>query len=232
MLPGVELHHFNSAWLLVAGCLATPASCLHPPLCLPTALSLSFSLFPLPLSPFHAIQHSTGETSNLWNQRSPYPSSLERTCFFFFSSFFNIYIHYVQKGSMFRIPSTRSFFSVPFCSPKDGSSRQFFHRSAGNGIRSERKSKKVIRRRKKRDLWGEQRGISRAKRSFPRLDAVREKTFFRLATLFRLPSITVYNQYFHIISFPILIRCRSVNNKVFIGNIYKIYIYTYIWSLK
>lgn len=194
----------------------------------------SLSLF-LSLSPpsFSVSRDPTQHGGNVESLKSTLSLSvIPRTCLLFFSSFFNIYIHYVQKGSMFRIPSTRSFFSVPFCSPKDGSSRQFFHRSAGNGIRSERKSKKVIRRRKKRDLWGEQRGISRAKRSFPRLDAVREKTFFRLATLFRLPSITVYNQYFHTISFPILIRCRSVNNKVFIDNIYKIYIYTYIWSLK
>lgn len=139
-------------------------------------------------------------------------SVIPRTRLVFFS-FFNIYIYYVQKGSMFRIPSTRSFFSVPFCSPKDGSARQFFHRSAGNGIRSERKSKKVIRRRKKRDLWGEQRGISRAKRSFPRLDVVREKTFFRLATLFRTinGSRFVYLRLrcttnIFIQSFPILIR--------------------------
>lgn len=195
----------------------------------------SLSLF-LSLSPpsFSVSRDPTQHGGNVESLKSTLSLSvIPRTyLLFFFSSFFNIYIHYVQKGSMFRIPSTRSFFSVPFCSPKDGSSRQFFHRSAGNGIRSERKSKKVIRRRKKRDLWGEQRGISRAKRSFSRLDAVREKTFFRLATLFRLPSITVYNQYFHTISFPILIRCRSVNNKVFIDNIYKIYIYTYIWSLK
>lgn len=45
-------------------------------------------------------------------------------------------------------------------------------------------------------------GISRAKRSFPRFDALREKTFFHLATLFHLiNSITVYNRYFHTI-FP------------------------------
>lgn len=212
MLPGVELHHFNSAWLLVAGCLATPASCLHPPLCLPTVLSLSFFLSLPPFS-FSVSRDPRPHGGNVESLKSTFSLSvIPRTRLVFFS-FFNIYIYYVQKGSMFRIPSTRSFFSVPFCSPKDGSARQFFHRSAGNGIRSERKSKKVIRRRKKRDLWGEQRGISRAKRSFPRLDVVREKTFFRLATLFRTinGSRFVYLRLrcttnIFIQSFPMLIR--------------------------
>lgn len=173
----------------------------------------SFSFF-LSLPPsFSVSRDPRPHGGNVESLKSTFSLSvIPRTRLVFFS-FFNIYIYYVQKGSMFRIPSTRSFFSVPFCSPKDGSARQFFHRSAGNGIRSERKSKKVIRRRKKRDLWGEQRGISRAKRSFPRLDIVREKTFFRLATLFR----TINGSHFvylrlrcttniFIQSFPILIR--------------------------
>lgn len=111
----------------------------------------SFSLsLPLSLSVSRDPRPHGGNVEFL-NQGSP----LRTRLFFFFFFFFQyLYTTYVEKG----IDVSHSVDKiVPFYSPKDGSARQFFHRSAGNGIRSERKSKKVIRRRKKRDLWGEQR---------------------------------------------------------------------------
>lgn len=110
----------------------------------------SFSLS-LPLSlRFTGSKTARGKRRIFESRLSPSNAPL-----FFFLLLFSISIHHVRRKGIDVSHSVDKI--VPFYSPKDGSARQFFHRSAGNGIRSERKSKKVIRRRKKRDLWGEQR---------------------------------------------------------------------------
>lgn len=135
---------------MIARCRLFSHTCVVPSsstLSCPAALSLSVSRDPRPhveslnLFPSLLIRH---------------PSNAPLFFSFSFLFFLNIYPSHriVQKvDRCFAFSSS----SVPFYSPKDGSARQFFHRSAGNGIRSERKSKKVIRRRKKKDLWGEER---------------------------------------------------------------------------